>query len=64
MTLRLTSTDAEAWDEFAAAALNGYIRLNMAYKDAVPLAADAADALLEQRIKRRKAHGDYVSGKS
>lgn len=63
MTYRLNSSDAEAWDEFAAAALSGYIGMNIAYKNAVPLAAEAADALLEERIKRRKAHGDYIVGK-
>lgn len=64
MTLKLDKSDAEAWDEFAAAALNGYISMNVAYKTAVPLAAEAADALLQERITRRKAHGDYLSGKA
>ncbi|QPG62080.1 hypothetical protein HFV04_021510 [Pseudomonas sp. BIGb0427] len=63
MTYKLKSSDADAWDEYAAAALNGYIGLNMSFKDSVPLAAQAADALIEERIKRRKAHGDYISGK-
>lgn len=62
MTIRLNNSDAQSWDEFAAAALNGYIGMNMAFKEAVPLAAKAADALLEERTKRRKAHGDYISG--
>lgn len=64
MTYKLKSSDAEAWDEYAGAALGGYISLNMSFKEAVPLAAQAADALLEERIKRRKAHGDYISGKN
>jgi hypothetical protein len=63
MTIRLKGSDAQAWDEYAAAALNGYISMNMAFKTAVPLAAEAADALLDERIKRRKAQGDYLSGK-
>lgn len=59
MTTKLTKSNAKAWDKYAAAALSGYLGLNMAAKKAVPAAVEAADALLEQRILRRKANGDY-----
>ncbi len=60
MTTRLTTSDAEAWDVYAAAALSATVKDAESPQQAVAVAAGLADLLLEERQKRRKANTDHI----
>lgn len=61
MTNKLTTSDAEAWDQYAAAALSASVEHSTSPQQAVEVAAELADLMLEQRQIRRKAHSDYMN---
>lgn len=61
MTTRLNAEDAEAWASFAAAALNASVPNSKSPEQAVVVAAELADKMLEELRARRKAYSDYIS---
>lgn len=64
MSTMLFGSETDAWDEFAAAALNALI-VNGDYSlaQAAARAADAADHLLLERKARTDAANEYQFGK-
>jgi len=61
MTTKLNSDDAEAWDVYAAAALSASVEQASSPQQAVAVAVELADLLLEQRQIRRKAYSDFIN---
>ncbi len=61
MTTRLSAQDTEAWASFAAAALTASVPNSKSPEQAVAVAAEVADMMLEALQARRKAHSDYIS---
>lgn len=64
MTVKLFQSDTAAWDAFAAAALSATVNGSTSPEQAVSVAAQLADKLLEERAARTKAASDFISGKT
>jgi hypothetical protein len=59
----LFANDLSAWDQYAAAALNATIAKSTTPEQAVVVAAELADGMLAERVKRTTAANDYITGK-
>lgn len=56
MTTKLSASEADVWDIYVAAAINATINDSTSPEQAVDVAANLADRLLEERQKRREAY--------
>ncbi|WP_313043123.1 hypothetical protein [Pseudomonas sp.] len=56
MTTKLSASEADVWDIYVAAAFNATINDSTSPEQAVDVAANLADRLLEERRKRREAY--------
>ena len=56
MTTKLSASEADVWDIYVAAAINATINDSTSPEQAVDVAANLADRLLEERRKRREAY--------